>query len=166
MPSPNLKNRKYSTASISKLLPGLMTKIGGAAQAKSAASIIRIHQHWGEVIGQELASRAAPVKITGKRRKNRETGENETYLSLKIKTESALATMLAMRQAIILERLNSLFGHDKFQELKIEHGFIARKTKAKSKPAGRFDLNLQGIDDPVLKARLESLGQAVMNNEE
>lgn len=143
-----------------------MKKIGGAAEAKKSASIIRVMNHWPDIIGADMAPKTQPIKIGFKKQKNRETGEQETIRTLKLKAEGALGTVIAMRESIICERLNRLFGADDFKKLSIEHGTVVQSIKPrKVKPMIEFDLNLPEIDDPILKQRLESLGQAVMNSE-
>lgn len=121
--------------------------------------------HWGDIIGSDMVDKTMPIKIGFKKQKNRETGEQETIRTLKLKAEGAFATAIAMREAIICQRLNTLFGADDFRALIIEQGTIQKQTpKAKSKPDVKHDINLAHIDDPILKQRLESLGQAVMNS--
>lgn len=164
-PTVNFSKRKFKTSSLSNILPTIMKKIGGSAESRNAASIMRIINHWSEIIGKEFAQKSVPVKITFKYQKDRETGEQQQLMGLKIKTEGALSTIIAMRETIILERLNRLFGTDKFKKLTIEHGFVQNKTsKSKKTKTVTYDLELPKIDDPVLKSRLESLGQAVMNS--
>jgi len=141
--------------------------MGGAAQAKNSASIIKVINHWGEIMGHEMATKCQPVKIGFKKQKNRETGEQETIRTLKLKTDSALGTIIAMRETIILERLNRMFGTDNFKKLIIEHGYQSKPSqKSQTSQSKKHDINLSHIDDPILKERLESLGQAVMNSAE
>jgi hypothetical protein len=113
----------------------------------------------------EIAARTMPIKIGFRKQKNRETGEQTSIRVLKIKAESAVVTSIAMREAIICQRLNTIFGTDDFQKLDIEHGIIAPPKLPSKKQQITHHIDLPNIDDPVLKDRLESLGQAVMNNE-
>ena len=150
---------------MAKIMPSVMKTLGGAAEAKKAATIIRAVNHWADIMGAELATKSAPVKITAKKQKNRDTGEQETIFVLKLKAEGSLGTTIAMRETIILDRLNRLFGTDQFKKLIIEHGTITLPVKKATKSHKiDYDLNLPDIDDLVLKSRLESLGQAVMNS--
>jgi len=161
----NFEKRKFQTAPLSKVMPSVLKLIGGAAEAKKAASLIRVINHWADIVGADIAAKSMPLKITFKKQKNRETGEQETIRVLKLKAEGALVTTIAMRENIFCQRLNTLFGCDDFKKLNIEHGFQStpQRHKAPDKTV-RHDLNLPDIDDPVLKERLESLGQAVMNS--
>lgn len=112
-----------------------------------------------------MVDKTIPVKIGFKKQKNRMTGEQETIRTLKLKAESAFAPAIAMREAIICQRLNTLFGAEDFGALIIEQGSIQKpKQQQRSKKETKRNIELSHIDDPILKERLESLGQAVMNS--
>jgi hypothetical protein len=161
----NLKKRGFKTSPLSNILPSLVKKIGGAVETKNTASLVRVLNHWTDIMGTDMAPKSMPVKIYSKRQKDRHTGEQVQFSCLRIKTEGSLSTAIAMRETIIVERLNRLFGADHFKKIDIEHGFIgARKPTVKKKETTNFDIDVSDISDPVLKSRLESLGQAVMNS--
>jgi hypothetical protein len=162
----NFEKRKFGTNALSGILPSMMKQLGGAAEAKKAASMIRVLNHWPDIIGAEMATRSMPLKVGFRKQKNRETGEQISIRVLKIKAESGIVTAIAMREAIICQRLNTLFGTDDFQKLDIEHGTVAPQKKTSKKKQTIYNLDLPDINDPVLKDRLESLGQAVMNSEQ
>jgi hypothetical protein len=160
----DFKKRKFKTSSVGSLVPTLLKKMGGAAEAKKSASIIRVMNHWGEIIGNDMVEKTMPIKIGFKKQKNRITGEQETIRTLKLKAEGAFATAIAMREAIICQRLNTLFGAEDFGALIIEQGTVKKpKDLAIKKEIKKYDIDLNHIDDPILKERLNSLGQAVMN---
>ena len=141
-----------------------MKKLGNATEAKKAASIIRVLNHWVEVMGHDMAPYSTPLKIGFKKQKDRQTGEQTSIRFLKIKADTGMSTKIAMREQIILQRLNTLFGTDDFQKLDIQQGRVTLPSKSTpSKPQPKHELDLPDIDDPILKERLESLGQAVMN---
>jgi hypothetical protein len=162
----SFEKRRFQTAPLSKLLPSMIHTMGKQSQkTQSSVSIIRILTHWNDIVGQEMVSHTQPIKVFYRKQKNRNTGELETIISLKIIADSAFGTIIAMRQNIILERLNRLFGTTKFQKLSIDIGKISRKSNLMIHPEPKhYDLNLPDIEDAVLKSRLESLGQAVMNS--
>ena len=84
---------------------------------------------------------------------------------LKLKADSAVSTAIAMREAIILDRLNRLFGTENFKKLDIVQGYNdTNKAVKQIKTLSHHKIDLPDIEDPVLKSRLESLGQAVMNS--
>lgn len=143
-----------------------MRKLGNAAEAKNAASIIRALNHWVDIIGHDMAPYSTPVKVGFKKQKDRKTGEIISIRVLKIKADSAIATKIAMREQIILQRLNTVFGTSDFQKISIEQGRVSHQIKKpnitkKSTP----QMTLDHVDDPILRERLESLGQAVMDKE-
>ena len=150
------------------MLPDMIKTIGrkgGHQKAGNGYSIIRLLTQWNELVGPELAPHTRPLKIIHKKQKNRNTGELEQIISLKIMAEGSFGTVIAMRQAVILDRLNRLYGTDRFRHLLIEHGTVSHMHQTpKTKILKHYSLELPEIDDPVLKSRLESLGQAVMNS--
>lgn len=148
------------------MMPSLLRKVGGAStRSQSHTSIIRIITHWSDIVGIDLSSSSEPLKVIYKKQKNRTTGDLDTVMGLKLRAEGALGTVIAMRQAIILDRLNRLCGTDRFISLTIEHGQVQKVKKTPKRTQTQiYDLDLPDIDDPVLKSRLESLGQAVMNS--
>jgi len=147
-------------------MPSVMRKLGTAAEAKNAASIIRALNHWVDIIGHDMAPYSTPIKVGFKKQKDRKTGEITSIRVLKIKADSAIATKIAMREQIILQRLNTVFGTSDFQKLAIEQGRVShiQKTPLKKKKS-HHKIDLDHIDDPVLRERLESLGQAIMDKE-
>jgi hypothetical protein len=161
----NFDKRGYHSAPLANIMPKMMKKLGGVAQAKNTASMIKLLNHWPAIIGQDMAVKTMPERISFHQQKNRQTGEQEKFRVLKIKAESAVVTALAMREAIILERLNRLFGAEDFKKLTfIQGSMTACKSHIKPQKANAEPLTLPDIVDPVLKSRLESLGQAVMNS--
>ena len=156
--------RNFKTTPLAKVMPCLMRTLGHSSSAKKSVTLIRIINHWPDIIGQDMALHTTPLKIGYKKKKCDQTGELKSTSILRIRCEGALGTMIAMRQNIIVERLNRLFGAPYFSDIQIEHGTVSASKPAIKKPAPiHFDLNLPDIDDPILKTRLESLGQAVMN---
>lgn len=156
--------RNFKTSPLAKVMPSLMKTLGHSSSAKKSVTLIRIMNHWSDIIGQDMAMHSTPLRIGYKKQKCPETGELKSYSMLKIRCEGALGTMIAMRQTIIVERLNRLFGAAYFSGIQIEHGTVKAVKAPTKKPAPiHFDLDLPDIDDPILKTRLESLGQAIMN---
>lgn len=142
-----------------------MRQLGGAAEAKKSASLIRLINHWPEIIGADMALKTMPIRIAYSQQRNRQSGEQQKIMILKIKAEGAVVSTIAMRQSIILDRLNRLFGTEDFKKLDITQGKISAPAKQRKKYTGKkYDIGLTDIEDPVLKSRLESLGQAVMNS--
>lgn len=162
----SFEKRRFKTSSLSNLLPGMIQSMGKQSQkSHQGISIIKIISHWDEIMGTELAPHSQPLKVQYHKQKNKDNGELETIITIKILSENAFGTVIAMRQNIILQRLNRMFGTDKFKKISIDLGKVAAKTKTRQiNDHKHYDLNLPDIDDVVLKSRLESLGQAVMNS--
>ena len=146
-------------------MASIMRTIGKSAEAKKATLLIRLINHWSEIIGVEFAPKTSPIRIYFKKQMNKNTNELETIRILKLNAEGSLGTVIAMRQEIILQRLNTLFGTDDFKKLEIIHQTVGSvKKNPIKKEIIEYNLDLPVIDDPILKSRLESLGQAVMNS--
>lgn len=157
--------RGFKTSPLATIMPSIMRQLGGAAEAKKSAHLIRLINHWPEIIGTDMVQKTMPVRISYSQQKNRDTGEQEKIMILKMKAEGAIVSTIAMRQSIILERLNRLFGVENFKKLDITQGRItAQQVSKKPIPSIQYNVDIPEIDDPVLKSRLESLGQAVMNS--
>ena len=157
--------RGFKTAPLGMIMPSIMRKLGNAAEAKKSAHLIRLINHWPEIIGAEMAQKTMPIRISYSQQIDRETGEQEKIMILKMKAESAVGTKIAIRQNIILDRLNRLFGVESFKRLDITQGKISASPKQlKQQDSVIYDIDLPEIDDPILKSSLESLGQAVMNS--
>ncbi len=146
-------------------MPSIMKQLGASAEAKKSASLIRLINHWSDIVGAEMAGKTMPLRISYSQQKDRNTGEQEKIMILKMKAESAIGTKMAMREAIILERLNRLFGVTNFKKLDITLGRISSIASAPVQRSLKpYKIDLPDIEDPILKSRLESLGQAVMNS--
>jgi hypothetical protein len=165
-PNP-FEKRNFKTSALSNVMPSIMKTLGKSGEAKKHAGLMRIINHWADIVGQDMADHTSPVKIISRRQQCRKTG-NVGYISLlKIKCSGAMGTAIAMRGQLIAQRLNRLFATDKFTDVIIENGTIETikaKKHQRPRPQKHYDLNLPEVNDPVLKMRLESLGQAVMNS--
>lgn len=117
-------------------------------------------------MGEKFAHIAQPVKIHY--RKNPKTKKQTATLD--IATTSSYATTLPYQKDLILERINRIFGDQWISDIK----FIA--SEVSEAPISRRKINtpltgsekkylstmLEEIDDPEFKARLESLGKAIL----
>ena len=161
------EKRHFRENGLGQIMPAMLRKLGTSSSHAHQAAIIRITAHWADIIGHDLAEKSIPLRITSRKTKNRQTDETETFYILKILAESAFGTVIAMREALIVQRLNRFLGHDRFSAIVIEHGTVlpAPAGKAEKPVQVRYTLDLPEIDDPVLKNRLESLGQAVKNRD-
>ena len=119
---------------------------------------------WPQIVGPHLARHTAPERIAHGVASRREG-------VLHLRTDSgALAIELQHLEPQLAARINTYFGYRAVARLRLVRGPLVR---ARAVPKSRFpppdaeqaaDLaeRLAGVEDPELRAALESLGQAVM----
>ena len=124
----------------------------------------KIIHHWPEIIGDMLATGCLPEKISyTKGERGRGT------LQLRI-ANSALATEIQHLEPVILERVNTYFGYQAVARLKLVHGPLPQQKPKNTPVVHPLNENqtrslvsdLASVDDPELKAALESLGKSVI----
>ncbi len=127
----------------------------------------RLVTHWKDIVGQDLADRAQPVKIHYRKVPGSKTAE----ATLEVASSTAEATLLHYRKELILERINQIFGERIVTALRFVPlaANAPRHTQPKSikKPVSMKDRQelsniLESIDDPELKERLERLGTSIL----
>lgn len=118
----------------------------------------RILTEWPSIVGAQLAAHSSPEKLHFPR------GE-KTGGTLTISVESGFAPQLQHMQPIILERLASYFGYAAISRITISHSWAKPaeplpKRKPPALPKNSVALT-QEVDDPELRAALESLARAL-----
>lgn len=143
------------------------------AQIKSASesrgfSDSRVLTHWAEIVGEEIARMARPVKISYRR--------DGFGASLTLLTTGAAAPMLEMQKPKIQERVNACFGYSAISRIVITQtaptGFsegqvaiaAAPLATAKTDPAivQRASAVAAPVRDETLRHALEALGQNIL----
>ena len=118
---------------------------------------------WPAVIGQELAKLTAPERIsypTGKR--------SGGTLHLRIASGS-IAVELQHMLPLLIERINGYFGYSAVAKVNLIQAPIATKSEKRIEQASLDDASrselaslLANVDDPDIKASLETLGESIM----
>jgi hypothetical protein len=119
---------------------------------------------WPAIVGPHLAARTAPEKVVpgGPR------GEGTLHLRIE---DGALALELQHLEPVLVERINGYFGYHAVSRLRFVQGPLPRprtppprRAPAPLTPAEQARLQdlLAGVEDDVLRERLESLGRAVL----
>jgi hypothetical protein len=146
----------------------LREKIRLAGEARGFA-VARLLTHWAEVVGDEVAAIARPVKIG--------YGRGGFGATLTLLTTGAAAPILQMQLPKIRERVNACYGYNAISRVAITQtaptGFaegqaaFAPAPPAPREPApeirARAAETAEGISDPSLRAALEALGQNVLS---
>lgn len=142
-------------------------KLAGAAFSRKYVLLGRIVSHWAEIVGPDFAARAAPDGLHYRRSGKGE--DKKTSVFLDIAATSADAAQLVYQQDLILERMNRIFGERLVEGVRFVHKPANQSRKplsSKKKPLTEDEKNtlsglLGGVDDPEIRAGLESLGREI-----
>lgn len=151
---------------IARAVPKASKAIMGKDKSKARISMARVADQWEEIIAPEDPMLIRPVRISWKWQ-----GEGDAKTSegtIHIAAPSALATKLKFQEAIIVGRLNRIFGLNPRYAMKriaLSHDRIAPPLKRRTRQKGVIEpdtaLALKNIEDPVLRERLAGLAEAM-----
>lgn len=147
----------------------LKDRIRSAGESRGFA-VARLLTHWAEVVGEDVAAIALPVKVG--------YGRDGFGATLTLLTTGASAPLLQMQLPKIREKVNACYGYNAISRVVITQtsptgfaeGQVAFTPPPKAAPpppdpaiqdAAR---TLSGeIGDPTLRAALEALGEKVLS---
>lgn len=146
----------------------LRDKIREAGEARGFA-VARLLTHWAEVVGDEVAAIARPVKIG--------YGRSGLGATLTLLTTGAAAPILQMQLPKIRERVNACYGYNAISRVAITQtaptGFAEGQAAFAPAPPpvpepapeilARAAETAEGVSDPSLRAALEVLAQNVLS---
>lgn len=151
---------------IAKLLPGASKALMGRHKSKARLSMARLIDQWEEIIAPEDPNIVRPVRVGWKWKG--EGADKITEGTLYIAAPSALATKITFQEAIIIGRVNRLFGmsgNTCVKRISLSHDKLSPPLKKSYRTKGTVPADtvdkLDKIEDPVLRARLENLAQAM-----
>lgn len=147
-------------------------RIRGASESRGFA-VSRLLTHWPEIVGEEIAAIALPVKIG--------YGREGLGGTLTLLTTGSAAPVLHMQLPKVRERVNACYGYNAISRIVITQtsptgfadGQIAFAPAAKQAPAP-VDPEIRKvagalsarIGDASLRAALEALGEKVLSRPE
>ncbi|MDP7141914.1 MAG: DciA family protein [Alphaproteobacteria bacterium] len=156
---------------LAKTLPRITNKVCN----RKFVMLGRLLDHWEEIMGKELAGKTQPVKIRyfKARKKN-----DQPRATLEIAASAAESTALHYRKALIMERLNMIFGGDSWiTDIKVVPQVANNRKKSgnplryKNKertllPSEKKSLDdaLATVEDPEIKKKLTTFGKAVLQD--
>ena len=138
--------------------------------ARKFVALGRIITHWSEIMGEDLAQKAQPLKIHYRKAKRK---GDRTSATLEVATSSANASLLIMKKGVLLEKMNQIFGDAWITDIKFVHTPANRvnvpKTSKSKKPLNSEQKNaltsmLDMVEDSEIKERLERFGKAFLQN--
>ncbi len=136
-------------------------RIAGAALGKRGFGEAQLVTQWEAVIGQDLAEKLSPERISFPRGERR----NGT---LRLRVASAFATEAQHLEPVLIERINAFFGYGAVAQLAFVQGpslnakpAPPRLRKLSVEEQSAIDARVAGVADPELRAALSRLGTAV-----
>ncbi|MEL6204414.1 MAG: DUF721 domain-containing protein [Pseudomonadota bacterium] len=143
-----------------------------AATQSRGFAVTRLLTHWAEIVGEDVAAVARPVKVSYAR-----GGLGATLIVL---TTGARAPMLQMQEPRLRERINACYGYAAISRIKFTQtaatgfaegqtpfGGAAAPTAPDPGPAPEAVAEAQdlaaGVTDPTLRAALAKLGAHVLS---
>lgn len=142
------------------------------AGEKRGFAVARLLTHWAEVVGEEVAERARPVKIG--------YGKGGFGATLTLLTRGAHAPMLEMQKERIREKVNACYGYNAIARIVLtqtaatgfaegQAEFLTAPRRPAEPPApspetrARAAETAGGVTDPTLRAALEQLACNVLS---
>ncbi|MEM6781149.1 MAG: DciA family protein [Pseudomonadota bacterium] len=152
-----------------KLLSDAIPRVNSKIFARKYIALGRIVTHWSEIIGEDFADKAQPIKIHYRKSKDK---SKKAEATLEVATTSAHASTLVYQKDVMLERINQIFGDRWVNDIKFKHvPFEAKAQKSRKraktlKPEDKKNLSdmLENIEDPDIKSRLQSMGASLLKD--
>jgi hypothetical protein len=146
-------------------LADLVGKTVGDAFARQGFAAVEIVTHWQDIVGEDLARRSEPIKLTWPRR-----DDPDSIGVLQIRVEGAYALEIQHLQPVIIERVNRYFGWRCVGRLAIRQGPVAPRRKRpvprKEPSADEVEKTRQAIgkfEDDALATSVARLGALIKN---
>lgn len=144
-------------------------RVTGKSFKRKYIALGRIVNHWSEIVGEKLASKAQPVQIHYRKHKK----SQKPVASLDIAVSSADATLLHYQKDLILERINQIFGEQWISAIRFVHAPSNSQSsfgKKQARPLTQDEKDslsslLAEIADDEIKSRLSRLGEGVLAKE-
>lgn len=163
--------RRATTKGFARSGSLLQKRIAQASQSRGFAES-RLLTQWGEVVGDDFAAIARPVKVG--------YGRGGMGATLTVLTTGAEAPMLEMRKEQLRNRVNAVYGYNAISRIVLtqtapvgfaegQASFVHRSsTKASRTPTPAARAEAAQIAAPVgddgLRVALETLAQNVLSN--
>jgi hypothetical protein len=144
-------------------LADLVGKTVGDAFARQGFAAVEIVTQWQAIVGEDLAKRSEPIKLTWPRR-----DDPDSIGVLQIRVEGAYALEIQHLQPVIIERVNRYFGWRCVGKLAIRQGPVAARRKRpalRKEPSpeevGRTRQSIGKFEDDALGHSVARLGALI-----
>lgn len=154
------KRRRGGLRALAASLP----KVTARALGKRGYAEGALLAEWPAVVGEMIAGRCLPLRLTGRR--------DTAGGTLLLRVAPGFALELQHLEPLLIERINGYFGHRTVQKLKYQQGPLPSLTaskRRKSQPrralspdeSALLQAKLADVPDDSLRAALERLGRAI-----
>ncbi len=165
-PQPSSKHRMRGFERTSSLLQGQINRLGESR----GFAVSRLLTHWADIVGEETARTALPVKVS--------YAQGGFGATLTVLTTGAQAPLLQAELPKIREKVNACYGYAAISRIHITQtaptgfaeGQVAFTPAPKAKPGptdpkvtAKAKDSTQGIDSEPLRSALEELGENVLS---
>lgn len=148
-----------------RAISDLMPDVGRAAFRRFGFVQSSVVTRWNEIVGEKYATISTPEAI-------RFSHGQKSNGMLELTVEGAHAPLMQHITPEIIDRVNRFFGYSAVSRVKIRQGQVAKSHEpaVKAPPNLRpipieLGENLRDIADPQLQAVLESMAQALANDD-
>ena len=137
-----------------------------------------IYSNWAEIVGKFFVKYSKPEKITTMPHFSKSHEFEQKKRILHVNVYSGIVVEFQHFQNKILEKINSFFGYQAIQQIKINQNFFQKNLHSNIKEISNFKKNLsnqkiieikdtiQKINDKELEKSLLNLGLSIAKNEE
>ncbi|KIC45236.1 Zn-ribbon-containing, possibly RNA-binding protein [Ruegeria sp. ANG-S4] len=166
-----MQRRRSSTRGFKRTATLLNDQIRRAGESRGFA-VSRLLTHWTEIVGQDIAAIAQPVKVG--------YAKGGFGATLTVLTTGPQAPMLEMQKEQLKERVNAVYGFSAISRVRITQtaatGFAEGQASFDHKPkqaepeiapeiAAEADNVSRDVNDEDLRAALERLGRNVLSRQ-
>ncbi len=166
-----MQPRRSSTRGFKRTATLLNGQIRRAGESRGFA-VSRLLTHWAEIVGQEIAAIARPVKVG--------YGKGGFGATLTVLTTGPQAPMLEMQKEQLRERVNSVYGYNAISRILITQtaltGFAEGQASFELRPkqverpiapevAAEAEQTASEVQDKELRTALERLGRNVLTKQ-
>ena len=133
------------------------------AFAKQGFAASELVTRWRDIVGEEIAAHAEPIKMQWPRAAD---GESPEPATLVLRVEGPAAIEIQHLSRVILERVNRFFGWQAVGRLGLRQAPLARRERRKAtlpntEDTARIAASLPAIEDEALKSALARLGASI-----
>ncbi len=165
-PHPSAKHRMRGFERTSSLLQGQINRLGESR----GFAVSRLLTHWADIVGEETARTALPVKVS--------YAQGGFGATLTVLTTGAQAPLLQAELPKIRDKVNACYGYAAISRIHITQtaptGFAEGQVAFTPAPAAKPDPldpkitayakdATKGIDSGLLRTALEELGKNVLS---